>query len=537
MKFNVYIKVMTAFFVIAFVFILAFFKYMKSVTIEIAVNSQKTISYGVLNSLESELVNIPKSNWDTVMKAKKDEGIYLLSSQTLKLNSNQIKKLNDGKIVFTIGKDLQFLNLIFARKTAYKKIGKSQFVLAYDFSVPEQIISYYMTPGLEQIVDTLLSRSKNTWDEALVKLEKEYGYPIHVYKKQSKNLPSHVSKALSTSRLAFETNPNTTQIGVIYYSFNGGILKIGPLKYLSITARISDLIYYFVLAFFIFVFCLITFISMLFVRNMKKIYQITENFSQGNFDFPQKISTTSVLYGLYSNIIHMGERLKELIESHKKMCRFVAHEIRTPLSTIQMTTDSIKRKNTEDKQLNKKMESIQEDVAGMNRIVSTFLIYSKMYSSEIKLRKSNTDIILWLRTLLEPFCSSRFEISLHTSGLDTLNEDIDPNILKHAVTNLISNAMKFAEHRISLTVNVENNDILIHIDDDGPGLPEDGLDDIFSEYTTAANIEIGEKHIGLGLAIVEKIVTLHNGKVAATQSPVLKGARFTITLPWHAREH
>jgi two-component system, OmpR family, sensor histidine kinase RstB len=537
MKFNVYIKVLTAFFVIALVFIVAFFKYMKSVEIEIAVNAQKTISHGVLNSLESELINTPKSNWDTVIKTKKDEGIHLLSIHKLKLTPPQSRKLNNGKIVFLIGQELQFLNLVIARATAYKKIGKSSYVLAYYFSVPEQIISHYMTPALKQIAEYLLSKPKNTWSEELIKLEKIYGYPIHVYKNKSDDLSTNIINSLLTSRLVFETNPNTSQIGIIYYSFSGGILKIGPLSYLSITARISDVIYYFVLAFFIFGFCLITFISLLFVRNMKKIYQITKNFSQGRFAFHQKISTTSVLYGLYMNIIHMGERLKELIESHKKLCQFVAHEIRTPLSTIQMTTDSIKRKNAADKLLNKKMDSIQEDVADMNRIVRIFLIYSKMHSSEIKLRKSNTDIILWLRTLLEPYYSSRFEVTLHASGFDSLSEHIDQNILKHAVTNLITNAMKFAEHRISLTVLLEENYILIQVDDDGPGLPADGLDDIFSEYTTAADFEIGEKHIGLGLAIVDKAVNLHNGKVLATQSPVLKGARFTITLPRHSCEH
>lgn len=531
MKFNVYIKVMTAFFVIALVFILAFFKYMKSITTEIAVNSQKTISYGVLNSLESELVTTPKSNWDTIMKAKKDEGIYLVSIQTPNLNPIQVKMLNEGSIVFVIGKELQFLNLVFARKTAYKKIGKSRFALAYDFSVPEQIISYYMTPGLKHIVDTLLSRPKNTWDENLVKLEKEYGYPIHVYKQKSRDLPSHVSKTLLTSRLAFETNSNTTQISVIYYAFSGGILKIGPLKYLSITARISDLIYYFVLAFFLFVFCLITFISMLFVRNMKKIYQITKTFSQGNFDFHQKISTTSVLYGLYSNIIHMGERIKELIESHKKMCRFIAHEIRTPLSTIQMTTDSIKRKNKKYTLLHEKMNSIQEDVSGINRIVGIFLIYSKMQSSEIKFRVTRTDLLPWLRKLLAPFSSSEFDIAFDSSGLNSVFVDIDPNILKHAISNLITNAMKFAESHIYLTLEmVDDECVLMHVDDDGPGLPSDGFVDLFSEYTTADDSVTAEKHIGLGLAIVKKAVSLHNGSVIAQQSPKLKGARFTIVL-------
>lgn len=530
MKFNVYIKVLTAFFVIALIFIIVFFKYMKSVTTEIAVNSQKTITFGVLNSLESELINTPKLNWDRVIKTKKDENINIVSIKNLNLTISQRKKLNKGEVVFKIGKELQFLNLVIARKVAYKKIRNSSLVLVYHFSVPEHIISYYMAPSLEQIVVTLLSMPKENWGNEIIQLEKIYGYPIHLYKKNSKDIPSHVLNSLRTKPLAFETKPNTSQIAIIYYPFREGVLRIGPLKYLSITARISDVIYYFVLAFFFFGFFLIFFISLLFVRNMNKIYQITEKFSQGDFDYHHKIRTTSVLYGLYSNIVQMGVRLKELIESHKRMCRFVAHEIRTPLSTIQMTTDSIKRKNMTDKLLNKKMDSIQEDVSGMNRLVSIFLIYSKMQSSEIKLRKSSTELIPWLRNLLEPFSSSRFNIVFDSSGLDSLIVDVDPYILKHAVVNLITNAMKFAERHIYLTLTLENNCILIHVDDDGPGLPSDSFINLFSEYTTVADSGVEGKHIGLGLAIVEKAVSLHNGKVMAMQSPVLKGARFTIKL-------
>ncbi|KTD25253.1 Sensor histidine kinase [Legionella maceachernii] len=167
----------------------------------------------------------------------------------------------------------------------------------------------------------------------------------------------------------------------------------------------------------------------------------------------------------------------------------------------------------------------------MNRLVSTFLIYSKMHSNELKLIQSETDIIVWLRKLLESYSSSPFEITFHSNELNSLKAYIDQNILKHAVTNLITNAMKFAAHTISLTISQDKSHILLHVDDDGPGLPDDGADDIFSEYTIAEDAGIGDKHIGLGLAIVKKVVNLHGGKVMATQSPILKGARFTIVLP------
>ncbi|HFC9269518.1 TPA: sensor histidine kinase, partial [Legionella pneumophila] len=253
----------------------------------------------------------------------------------------------------------QFLNEVIVEHTAYKKIGNTPYALAYNFSDPDEIIFNYMNPVLKQIVQHLLSKSKNTWSNELLSLEKIYGFPLHVYKTKSKLLPSNIINSLSTKRLVLETNKNSSQIVILYYRFSGGILKIGPLSYLPVMARISDVMYYFIGTFFFISLCLIALFSLLFVRNMKKVYQITKNFSQGNFDFHRKIGTTSVLYGLYRNIIQMGEQLKELIESHKQLCRFVAHEIRTPLSTIQMATDSIKRKNAEDALLNKQINSIQ----------------------------------------------------------------------------------------------------------------------------------------------------------------------------------
>lgn len=533
MKFNIYIKILTAFFVIFLIFVLTFFKYLKSVETEIIINAGKTLSQGLLISLENELINTSKSNWDAIIKKKTDNDVHLIAIDSLKLTSTQNNQLNNGEIIFLSGATYQFLNMVIVQHTAYKKIGNTSYALAYNFSEPSEVIFHYMNPALKQIVEHLLLMPQNTWDQEVLKLEKIYGFPLHVYKIKNKHLPSNVINSLSTKRLIFETNKNSSQIGTLYYGFSGGILKIGPLSYLPITTRISDVMYYFILAFFVLSFCLITYFSLLFMRNMKKVYQITKSFSQGNFDFHRKIGTTSVLYGLYINIIHMGKRLKELIESHKQMCRFVAHEIRTPLSTIQMATDHIKRKNAEDALLSKQVNNIQEDIADMNRIVSTFLIYSKMHSSELKLKQSETDIIVWLRKLLEPYSSSIFEITFHTNELNSLRAYIDENIFKYAITNLITNAMKFAICHISLTISRDNSHILIHVDDDGPGLPNDGVDDIFSEYTIAEDAGIGNKHIGLGLAIVKKVVHLHAGKIMATSSPILKGARFTITLPGH----
>ena len=530
MKFNIYIKILTAFFVIFLVLILLFFNYLKYVESTIIINAGQTMSQGLLISIEEELVKTPESEWNAIIKKKTNNSVHLIAINNLNLPSSQKNQLNQGEIIFLSGSTYQFLNEVIVEHTAYKKIGSSPYALAYCFSDPSEFIFNYMHPTLKHIVDHLLSQPENRWEQEALKLEKIYSFPLHVYKIKNKDLPNTIINSLSTEPLVFETNKNSSQIVILYYAFGDGVLKIGPLSYLPVMARISDVMNYFILAFFTVCLFLIAALSLLFVKNIKKIYQITKNFSQGNFDFPQKIGAASVLYELYINIIHMGARLKELIESHKQMCRFVAHEIRTPLSTMQMATESIKRKNVEDASLNQQVNSIQEDITDINRMVSTFLIYSKMHSSELKLNLSETDIVLWLKKLLVPYSSSEFEITVDADGLNSSKAYIDESILKHAVTNLITNAMKFAEHHIALTISRDDSHILIHVDDDGPGLSAEA-EDIFSEYAVGENDEIGDTHMGLGLAIVKKVVTLHEGKVMATQSPLLRGARFTMMLP------
>ena len=259
MKFNVFLKTLTAFFIIFLVFIFAFFKYMKSVEIAIAVNSEKVISEGFLLSLEKELTNKPAVDWDTILN-KKNNGVYLLPISKIELNQKQKQKLATGSVVVLTSLDHQFLNLVIDEKTAYKQVGDTKYALAYNYSSMEKITSHYMKPALNQIVSSLQLKPQSAWREATKELEKTYGYPINVYQPNSTQLPSKITKSLLRHDFVFETNKGTTQIGVFYYAFNGGVLKVGPFSYLSITSRISDVIGYFILAFFIFSFFLIVFL-------------------------------------------------------------------------------------------------------------------------------------------------------------------------------------------------------------------------------------------------------------------------------------
>lgn len=531
MRVGVFIKILIGFLMLALSFTYLFFRYMKSIEIDIAVNAEKVISNGLLKNIERKLALSSRDKWKEILNKQNTNNLELISINNLKLNASQQEALNNGNVIVKTGQLIQFLSNVTFSKTAYIKISNSPYVLAYSYTKPIEMVAQYMEPAVSNIALSISETDKTNRAKEIRRLEKLYGYPIHVLYNVNTDIPSSVKKRLTNTNIAYELNKNTTQIGMVYYKFNDGVIKIGPIKYLAITARISDVIEYFIISFFIF--CLLTLgvLSTLFIRNLKKIYLITEHFSQGDFNYKKHVAMSSVLHGLYLNIMSMGQRLNELIESNKKMCRFIAHEIRTPLSTIQMATDRLRKKKKGDELVKNQLDSIQEDIVDMNAIVSTFLIYSRMMATDIELKYSDRDIIDWLKNLLKPYQTGALTVDFNDNGLKKYVARFDHTILRYAVTNLITNAMKFADKKIRISVNLNKSEFTIHVDDDGPGLPVEDPKALFSEYTTAVEFSSEGKHIGLGLAIVKKAMILHQGNVSAKQSPLLKGSRFTISIP------
>lgn len=414
------------------------------------------------------------------------------------------------------------------------QIGKTPYTLTFKFGATFKNIIETTSDKIRLLItQELMATPIALWPQLLEKLEKRYGFPIRVFSIHNSSLPRDVVDKLTAEKLAYATDVMDSKITTLYFTFDKDtqVLAIGPLDYTPVKSRVSDVIYYFMLIIFIFTLGVISVLTTLFVRNVNRIYQLTSHYSQGDFAYHCKVSPLSILNGLYNNVIAMGKHLKQLIESHRQITRFVAHETRTPLSTLQMAVDVLKKESVLNDNMKQQLNSIQEDIDELNSLVISFLLYSQMQSNELTINKSQHDLIPWLRELIDRYKVSPFKISLSTNKTNDLNIFFDEQLFKHVINNILTNAMKFAREQIVVTVERINNGIIIHIDDDGPGLPKDTCNDIFAEFTTSQPHQSFDKHIGLGLAIAKTLIELHHGTIHATDSPLLLGARFSIFLP------
>ena len=227
------------------------------------------------------------------------------------------------------------------------------------------------------------------------------------------------------------------------------------------------------------------------------------------------------------------------------VARRIAHEIKNPLTPIQLSAERLKRKyspivGTEDSNLSQYCDVIIRQTNDLRRIVDEFSKFARMPEPI----KRPTNVTKLLKDVILLFQVSSPKISIVFNNLyDDFNVSIDETMINQAFTNLIKNAGEAIESKLNaqpdlkfdpeirITIDQIMNDLEITIEDNGIGLPNQGRSRLFEPYVT--NRENGT---GLGLSIVKKIIEEHNGSLELLDaSPFSKtdsfGAKMRIVFP------
>jgi signal transduction histidine kinase len=227
------------------------------------------------------------------------------------------------------------------------------------------------------------------------------------------------------------------------------------------------------------------------------------------------------------------------IGAWQEFARRLAHEIKNPLTPIQLAVQEVHRSYKGDdgvykRRLDDALAIVEEEVATLRRLVSEFSAFAKLPQASLEPADLNDLVRDADRTLqtvaeeLEHRAAVRVECAPTTGALPVR---IDAMMLKRAVDNLVRNSIQaLAESgRKTGLVRVRSQRAgefaLLHVEDDGPGVPPEQRSRVFDPYyTTKAD------GTGLGLAIVKKVVLEHGGEIDCGPS-ALGGAVFTIRLP------
>lgn len=223
----------------------------------------------------------------------------------------------------------------------------------------------------------------------------------------------------------------------------------------------------------------------------------------------------------------------EKMASWQIIARKLAHEIKNPLTPIQMMVSQVMRKyngNDPDYRelLKNSQQIIVEEVNGLRRMVDNFSKFASL--PEPKVEMNDLVAVCYQIVELQKATFSQHNIRFVTK-ISKAHLEIDAQLIKQALANFIKNAAEACGEKpstITLTLLENPKELCIEIYDDGPGIPSDLQKRIFEAYFTTKHTG-PSPGMGLGLAICQKIIIDHDGDVSVVSKP--GKTRFLIKLP------
>ena len=227
------------------------------------------------------------------------------------------------------------------------------------------------------------------------------------------------------------------------------------------------------------------------------------------------------------------------IGAWQEVARRLAHEIKNPLTPIQLAVQELHRKyDGADPKFAKTLDDakaiVEEEVETLRRLVSEFSGFARLPVPEVTPGELSALTTEWARTM-DPAAmvlegQSGAGVSIEVRAAEPLPVVVDAQMLRRCVDNLVRNAVQaLAEHggggHVILETRRDDHDAILEVRDDGPGVPESARERVFDPYFTTKS-----EGTGLGLAIVKKIVLEHGGSIACA-SAAEGGAVFRIRLP------
>ena len=256
-------------------------------------------------------------------------------------------------------------------------------------------------------------------------------------------------------------------------------------------------------------------------------------------DFTERRDEIGELSG---SLREMTDALWQRMSAIESFAADVAHEIKNPLSSLRSAVETASRIEDPVKQ-RRLMAIIQDDVERLDRLITDISDASRVDAELSRLEVSPTDIGAMLRALAEMHETTRSEGAprLVVDIAERARPLIVPGVesrLSQVFLNVIANAVSFSppEGEIRVRAAHDGRAVLVTVEDEGPGVPEDKLTAIFDRFYTER--PVGEKfgtHSGLGLSISKQIVEAHRGRIWAENrtdaTGAVRGARFSIRLP------
>ena len=258
------------------------------------------------------------------------------------------------------------------------------------------------------------------------------------------------------------------------------------------------------------------------------------NIERANFLETVVAQTAIALERLRFRTTAEAAKLYEASEKlHQTLLNSVSHELRTPITAIIGTATALAELKTDKEEVARQvlLQEMTSSARRLDRVVENLLDVSRLEKGSLQLKKEwfeVGDLLALVKSELKTELSSR-ELRVGQAN-DVLLEG-DYQLLDHALSQLVLNAVKYSRQGTPIDIDVETSDggLKLVVSDEGAGLPPGCEEQLFEKFFRLPGSPAGG--LGLGLSIVKSIVELHGGHVSARNRFGKTGAEFEMWLP------
>lgn len=254
-----------------------------------------------------------------------------------------------------------------------------------------------------------------------------------------------------------------------------------------------------------------------------QLNQYIRNIAERNFGNKIQMPVYDELRELVDNINMMSEKLEAYDKAQKTFLQNASHEFRTPLTSIQSYAEGLLYEVVD---TSTAAPVIIDETKRMTNLVEDLLYLSRLDALEESYHLTKLDFNSLIEDCIERLKALAMKNNIkliHSTSIEKLEVLGDEEKLSRAITNIISNCIRYAESTVMINSRAENNKLILTISDDGPGFENNDLPNIFERFYKGP-----KGNHGLGLSISKNVIEKLNGKITAENST--SGALFTIEL-------
>ena len=262
-------------------------------------------------------------------------------------------------------------------------------------------------------------------------------------------------------------------------------------------------------------------IALIFLKNqtkpLVKLAKAAERFGKGDYVNDFRASGAQEIRKAAFEFDRMAKRINRHLNQRAEMLSGISHDLRTPLTRLKLQLALLKQKEVSEK--------MSKDIDEMERMLNDYLQFAKTQTQE----NTTTVNLNNLFTMIKKEYGDE-KISFYIDNSEILLKG-RPTALKRSFENIIQNGLVYG-NKVEINIQKSNKRVIITIEDDGPGIPEDQYKNVFKPFFRLdKSRSLNQSGVGLGLAIVEDIINSHGGSIQLGRSKY-NGLLVKIFLPF-----